>query len=370
MSLAAAVNDPGTDRRFMLRALQLAKKGWGRTSPNPMVGALIVRDETVVGDGAHGWYGEAHAEAVALREAGARARGATLYVTLEPCAHHGRTPPCVDAIRAAGIARVVAATPDPNPAAARGAERLREGGIEVSFGVCESEARELNAPFFHAFAPARPSRPWVTLKLAVSLDAAIADCNRSPGWISGTLARAEGHRLRAGSDAVGVGIGTVRADDPLLTVRDAPAPRRPPLRVVFSRQGRLPLTSRLAQSANEVPVLVLAESIDPAYEHSLRELGVEVAIASSLGEALGVLDARGVQSLLVEGGAAIAGALLAERLADRLVLVQAPIILGQGALAAFGELPGVPLAAAQRLRVVRRLIMQGDALTEYALREI
>lgn len=354
----------------MLRALQLARKGWGRTSPNPMVGALVVREHKVVGDGAHAGYGEPHAEVLALREAGERARGATLYVTLEPCAHHGKTPPCVDAILAAGVARVVAATHDPNPAAAHGAERLRAAGVDVTLGVAEDQARELNAPFFHRFTSQRPPRPWITLKLAVSLDAAIADCARSRGWISGELARAEVHRMRAGSDAVGVGIGTVLADDPLLTVRDAPAPRMPPLRVVFSRQGRLPLTSRLAQSASEIPVLVLAESIDPAYEHALRELGVEVALASSLGEALAALDARGVQSLLIEGGAALSGALLAERHVDRLVVIQAPIILGQGALAAFGAVPGVSLAAAPRLRIVRRAIMEDDSLTEFALREI
>lgn len=354
----------------MQRALHLARKGWGRTAPNPMVGALVVRDGVEVGHGAHVAYGAAHAEVVALDAAGDRARGATLYVTLEPCAHHGKTPPCVDAIRAAGVTRVVAATPDPNPTAAHGAERLREAGIDVSFGVCEAEARELNAPFFHAHAPGRPPRPWVTLKLAISLDAAIADRHRSRGWITGERARAEVHRLRAGCGAVGVGIGTVLADDPLLTVREAPEPRRPPLRVVFSRQGRLPLTSRLAQTAHEVPVLVLAGSIDPAYEHALRELGVEVAIASSLDDALGVLDARDVQSLLVEGGAAIAGALLEGRFVDRLVVIQAPVILGQGALPAFGRVPGVPLAAATPLRVVRRDTFQRDTLTEFALREL
>lgn len=354
----------------MLRALDLARKGWGRTSPNPMVGALIVRDQTVVGDGAHEGYGAAHAEVVALREAGERARGATLYVTLEPCAHHGKTPPCVDAIRAAGIARVVAAVHEPNPVAARGGDRLREAGIDVTFGVCESEARELNAPFFHAHDPARPRRPWTTLKLAISLDAAMADCNRSPGWITGQPARAEAHRLRAGSDAVGVGMGTVLADDPLLTVREAPAPRRPPLRVIFSRHGRLPLSSRLAQTAGEGPVLLLTASIDAAHERTLRALGVDVAIAASLAESLAALDARGVQSLLVEGGAAIAGVLLAEQLADRLVLVQAPIVLGRGSLRAFDGVPGTSLAEARRLRVIRRTIMEGDLLTEFVLREL
>jgi diaminohydroxyphosphoribosylaminopyrimidine deaminase/5-amino-6-(5-phosphoribosylamino)uracil reductase len=358
------------DERFMWRALALADEGWGRTAPNPMVGAVVVRGDTIVGEGSHRRYGEAHAEVEALRAAGETARGATLYVTLEPCAHHGQTPPCVDAIHAAGIARVVAAVADPNPAAGGGAERLRALGVEVLVGLCEPDAIELNAPFFHGFGAGRGTRPWVTLKLAVTLDSAIADCARGPGWFTGELARREVHRMRAGSDAIAVGIGTVLADDPRLTVREVPAPRRAPVRVVFSRSGRLPLTSRLAQSAQDVPVLVFTESIEPAYEHALRELGVEVVVTPSLGEAMRALEGREIRSLLVEGGAGIAGSLLMENLVDRLVLIRAPLILGAGSVGAFSATPAVPLARARPLRVVRRVPLGDDLLTEFAVREV
>lgn len=350
----------------MRRALELALEGWGQTAPNPLVGAVVVRDGQIVGEGAHRRFGDAHAEVEALRAADTRARGATLYVTLEPCAHVGKTAPCVEAIIAAGVTRVVAATADPNPTAAGGAQSLRQADITVDFGSLEAEAREMNAAYVNAFTS---DRPWVTLKLAVSLDGAIADGTRAPGWLSGGLSRQVVHRLRAQSDAVGVGMGTVLADDPQLTVREAPAPRVPPVRVVFSRQGRLPLTSRLAQSAREVPVVVFAESTDPAYESSIHTLGVEVILASSLGEALSHLRSRFIQSLLVEGGARLAGALLAEGLVDRLMLIQAPVILGQGALPAFGELPGVRAGTAPRLRTVSREAVGDDLVTVFALRD-
>jgi diaminohydroxyphosphoribosylaminopyrimidine deaminase/5-amino-6-(5-phosphoribosylamino)uracil reductase len=196
------------------------------------------------------------------------------------------------------------------------------------------EARDLNAHFFHAL---ESDRPWVTLKLGVSLDAAIAESVRRPGWITGPAARAHAHYLRAGHDAVAVGMGTVLADDPLLTVRDAPAPRVPPVRVVFSRSGRLPLTSRLAQRTDEAPVIVLAATSDPNYEHALQQLGVEVVIATSIIDAVRQLRIRGIGSMLVEGGATIAGALLGQGLVDRMVLYQAPIILGQSSLGAFSK---------------------------------
>jgi diaminohydroxyphosphoribosylaminopyrimidine deaminase/5-amino-6-(5-phosphoribosylamino)uracil reductase len=329
-----------------------------------MVGALVVRGGVVVGEGFHARFGEAHAEAVAVRAAGPAAAGATLYVTLEPCTHAGKTPPCTETVIDAGVRRVVVAVADPNPTARGGAERLRRAGLDVRVGVCEEDARELNAPFFHAFTS---NRPWTTLKLAVSLDGAIADAARGPGWVSSDASRAAVHRFRAGHDAIAVGMGTVLADDPQLTVRDVTPPRRPPLRVVFSRTGRLPLTSRLAQSVDEARVLVFAEMIDPAYEHQLNELGVEVAPSPSLADAMRLLAARGVQSLLVEGGATLAGALLSDRLVDRLLLIEAPIILGGGALPAFGAMPAVRVADARRLRVVRREEVGGDLATLFAL---
>jgi diaminohydroxyphosphoribosylaminopyrimidine deaminase / 5-amino-6-(5-phosphoribosylamino)uracil reductase len=206
------------DALHMRRALELARRGWGQVRPNPMVGAVVVREGRVVGEGWHTAYGSAHAEVEAIRAAGSETRGATLYVSLEPCSHHGRTPPCTDAVREAGIARLVFAASDPNPLARGGAEILREHGVEVWGGVLEEEARELNAAFFHRFG-ADGSRPWVELKLALSLDARVADLEGRSAWITGPDSREEVHRLRAGHDAVAVGIGTALADDPLLTVR-------------------------------------------------------------------------------------------------------------------------------------------------------
>jgi diaminohydroxyphosphoribosylaminopyrimidine deaminase/5-amino-6-(5-phosphoribosylamino)uracil reductase len=337
------------DETFMRRALALAREGWGRVAPNPMVGAVVVRDGAVVGEGAHRQFGEAHAEVEALRRAGARVRGATLYVSLEPCNHTGKTPPCTEAIIASEITRVVAAVSDPNPQAAGGAQRLRDAGVPVEVGVLETEARELNAVFFHSL---HSDRPWVTLKLGISLDAAIAESTRRPGWITGPEARRHAHYLRAGHDAVAVGMGTVLSDDPLLTVRDAPAPRVPPVRVVFSRTGRLPVTSRLAQRTGEAPVVVVTADSDPNYEHALQELGVEVVIAHSLQDGLRQLRQRGIRSVLVEGGAVIAGALITEGLVDRMVLYQAPILLGESSLGAFSRVQSATPASARRWRVV------------------
>ncbi len=348
----------------MRRALVLAERGWGQVAPNPMVGALVVRDGRVVGEGYHAQFGHDHAERVALGKAGSDARGSTMYVTLEPCAHVGRTQPCTDALIQAGVKRVVIATRDTHPVAAGGAELLRAAGITVEFGVGETEARELNAPFFHSL---NADRPWVTLKLAISIDGAVADHTRKGGWLTGVESRAEVHRLRAQHDAVGVGMGTVRADDPALTVRDAKTPRVPPLRVVFSRSGRLPLTSVLARSATDFPVLVIAQEPDSAYENTLHLLGVEVVQALTLTDALRELRARGVQSILVEGGARLAGALLFDRLVDRLVVFTAPVVLGAGALNAFLLAPPQRAEQAVRMRVVRRAEFGDDLMTVYAL---
>lgn len=321
------------DEAWMHRALELAQSGWGRVAPNPLVGAVLVNDDIVVGEGAHREFGGAHAEVEALASAGVKARGGSLYVTLEPCAHHGKTPPCVDAIVAAGVARIAVAIRDPNPEARGGMEKLKAAGVAVDVGLLSSDATELNAPFLHGF---RSDKPWVTLKLAVSMDWAIAQASREPGWLTGPEARRRVHHLRAGADAIAVGMGTVMSDDPLLTVRDADPPRIAPLRVVFSRTGRLPLTSRLAQRTDEAPVLVFATQPDPNYEHALHSLGVEVVPAASLAEALRILRSRGVRSLLVEGGASLSSSLLEDDLIDRVVLFQAPVLLGEGALPALG----------------------------------
>ncbi|HEU4631831.1 MAG TPA: bifunctional diaminohydroxyphosphoribosylaminopyrimidine deaminase/5-amino-6-(5-phosphoribosylamino)uracil reductase RibD [Gemmatimonadaceae bacterium] len=368
MSAGGATDDAAArrDRAYMRRALALARRGWGRTAPNPMVGAVVVRDGRIVGEGWHAEYGGPHAEVVALAAAGELARGATLYVTLEPCAHHGKTPPCTDAILRNGIARVIVAARDPNPAAAGGLARLAAAGVRVEAGVEEAAARELDPPFFFRF---RADRPWVTLKLALSVDGAIADHTRRPGWLTSPASRRQVHRLRAAADAVAVGIGTALADDPALTVRGVRAPRVPPRRVVFDREARLPLTSRLVRTAHDVPTLVLAARDDTARASALRAAGVEVLAAATLDEAMRALAVRDVRSLLVEGGAALAGALLDRRLVDRLVIFQAPLLLGAGALPAFATAPARTVREARRLRVLSRRALADDLMTVYALDE-
>jgi diaminohydroxyphosphoribosylaminopyrimidine deaminase/5-amino-6-(5-phosphoribosylamino)uracil reductase len=347
----------------MRRALNLAREGWGQTAPNPMVGAVVVHNGLVVGEGAHLRCGAQHAEPVALAMAGARARGATVYVTLEPCNHHGKTPPCVDALIAAGVVRVVVATADPNPVAAGGAERLRAAGITVEFGILEHAARDLNAPFL--FAATGAPRPWVTLKLALDADGALAPADRSQRWLTGAESRALVHRLRAGSDAVGVGIGTVLADDPQLTVREAGAPRVLPRRVVFDRGSRLPTTSALARSATGIPVTVLANHPDGSRRQALADLGVDCLVADGLEAQLQQLrKIHGVRALLVEGGAALADALWQANLVDRLIIFQASVRLGPDALRPFGG--ERPYEAA---RIVAQQRLGPDLMTEYAIHE-
>jgi diaminohydroxyphosphoribosylaminopyrimidine deaminase/5-amino-6-(5-phosphoribosylamino)uracil reductase len=352
------------DGVFMRRALSLALKGWGQTAPNPLVGAVVVRAGAVVGEGYHTRYGAPHAEVEALRAAGDAARGATMYVTLEPCNHHGNTPPCVDAVLSAGIRRVVIAASDPNPVASGGAARLREAGVEVTIGVEEQAARELNAPFFHCL---RSDRPFVQLKLACSLDGAIADHTRLPGWLTGAESRHEVQRLRAGADAVAVGIGTVLADDPLLTVRDLdPAPRVPPARVVFDTSARLPLDSRLVQTAGETPVIVVCWAPDPAHAAALEHAGVSLLHAATLADAMRGLRARNIRNILVEGGAGLASALLTDALVDRLIIFRAPLLLGGGALNGFGALPSATVEGAARWRIVGSARFGEDEMTTYA----
>jgi diaminohydroxyphosphoribosylaminopyrimidine deaminase / 5-amino-6-(5-phosphoribosylamino)uracil reductase len=346
----------------MAKALELARLGWGQTAPNPMVGAVVVLNEEVVGEGYHAKTGEPHAEVTALQAAGARARGATLYVTLEPCNHQGRTPPCTNAIIAAEIRRVVSAVGDPNPAAAGGAEKLRANGIIVEFGILESEARELNAAFHASFTL---DRPWVTLKLAVSLDGAIADAERTRGWLTGPLARAEVQRLRAVSNAVAIGIATAIADDPLLTARIEPPPRVQPTRVVFDRHARLSAYGALARTAREVPTIIVTTPITqlPA---DLANAGVEAIKARDLHEALAKLKARGINSLLVEGGAGLAASFLGAGSVDRVIIFQAPIVLGAGSLGAFSGIGSHDLAHAARFHALRVRRFGDDVMTIYS----
>lgn len=323
------------ERPFLRRALQLARRGLGRTSPNPAVGAVLVRDGQVVGEGYHRRAGEPHAEAVALARAGNLALGATLYVTLEPCAHFGRTPPCADAIIRAGVRRVVACTVDPNPRVnGRGFARLREAGVEVALAGPEEQgqARELNAAYEKFITT---GLPYVTLKAAMSLDGKIATPSGDSRWITSEQARALGQRLRARSDAVMVGIGTVLADDPLLTVRRRGRPAaRQPLRVVVDSLARTPPTASLFTSPG--PVLVAATTRAPAERvEKLRERGADVLLTPpgpdgrvNLLQLLAELGRREVVSVLVEGGGTLHAALLEADLAERMVVFIAPKILG------------------------------------------
>lgn len=346
------MSDRPTDRRFMRRALAVALRGRGTTAPNPMVGAVVVRDGRIVGEGHTQPVGGAHAEVMALRAAGDGARGATLYVTLEPCNGTGRTPPCVDAVLAAGIARVVFAASDPNPAMRGGAARLAASGVAVEGGVEALSARDQNPGFFHRFSS---DRPFVTLKLALSLDGGMAAADRRPLPLTGPAARREVHRQRAEHAAIAVGVGTAIADDPQLTVRGVPAPVAPRVRVVFDRTGRLPLDGGLVRTAREVPVVLVGAAFAPAVADAYRTAGVDVLEAPGLPAQLRALRARGIDSLYCEGGAQLADALLGDGLVDRLVIFRGPVLLGADAVRPLqAGMPPVSGAAVRHRLVTHR----------------
>ncbi len=347
------------DARFMRRALDLALLGWGQTAPNPMVGAVVVRDGHIVGEGHHARFGGDHAEVVALGAAGESARGGTLYVTLEPCNHHGKTPPCGDAIIAAGIARVVAAIPDPNPEAAGGAAKLRAAGVTVEFGVEEKAASEMNAAFLFA---AAADRPWNVLKLALSSEGAVADAGRSNRWLTGEASRREVHRLRANFDAIAVGAGTVVADNPKLSARGAVAPRVAPARVIFDRHAVTPVTSRLVRTAGKLPTILVASP--DADASAIEKRGVRIIRAAKNVDALRTLREEGIRSMLVEGGAALARSLLQDNLIDRLIIFQTRITLGPRALKPFSS-----AAEFGFMREISSARFGEDEMTVYALPE-
>jgi diaminohydroxyphosphoribosylaminopyrimidine deaminase/5-amino-6-(5-phosphoribosylamino)uracil reductase len=325
---------PDADVQWMRRALELAERGRGWVEPNPLAGAVIVRDGRVVGEGWHRRYGEAHAEVNALAEAGEAARGATLFVTLEPCCHHGKTPPCTDAVLRAGIVRVVAALEDPFPeVAGQGAARLRAAGVPVEFGVGAAEARRQNAPYLKLLAT---GRPYVHAKWAMTLDGKIATHTGDSKWISNEASRRLVHALRGRMDAVVVGMGTVRADDPLLTARP-PGPRTP-ARIVLDSGGGLPLTSRLVRTAGEAPVIVVtAGPVPREREEELRAAGCEVlAVAAEAGRPavpalLDELGRRRLTNVLVEGGAAVHGSFLDAGAIDEVHVFIAPRLAGGAA---------------------------------------
>lgn len=351
----------------MRRAIALAANGWGRVAPNPMVGCVIVRDGEVVGEGWHTEYGRPHAEPEALRAAGAQARGATAYVSLEPCSHWGKTPPCTDALIAAGVRRVVFGGFDPNPKASGGASVLRAAGIDAVGGVEEQAVRDQNAVFFHAHSPLGAERPFITLKLAMSLDARVADRDGRSVWITGEESRAEVHRLRAGFDAVAVGIGTALADDPQLTARGPVAPRVPPARVVFDRALRLPLESALVRTASEVPTWVIAAPNAPdGRRRALEQAGVKIVIGESLPEQLRALRDAGLRSMFVEGGSVLASALLSADAVDRMYLFYAPLLIGPEGMAPFGGIASPPLGDAVRWRRIGTQAFGADTMVTLA----
>ena len=319
------------DQAHLRRALELAEGGRGRVSPNPLVGAVVVRDGSVVGEGFHAELGGLHAERAALadcRERGEDPAGATMYVTLEPCAHEGRQPPCVEAILEAGIARVVIASDDPSEkTAGKGPAILREGGVEVDFADDDlaTAAKLLNQPFRKH---AKTGLPLVLLKMAMSLDGQTTTAPGDSPWISGPESRALVHRWRAESDAIAVGIGTVLADDPLLTARIDGA--RQPKRVVFDSQARLPLDSQLMKTIDQAPVLVVVGHDAPGERlGALGQAGAETIAASSLEAALRVLGRREVTSLFLEGGKTLASSFVAAGQVDESRTFIAPMLLGQ-----------------------------------------
>ncbi len=318
-----------TDEKYLDRALQLARLGRREAHPNPRVGAVVVAGDQVAGEGYHRGPGTPHAEALALEQAGELARGATLYVTLEPCCRHGRTGPCTEKIIAAGVGRVVVGATDPNPAVdGRGVEILRAAGIAtvVDTGDLHTLCELLNEPFARFI---REGLPFVTFKAAVSLDGKVAAAGGDARWISSAESRRQVHRMRAAADAVMVGAGTVRRDDPLLTARDADGPD--PVRVVVSRGGDLSPLARVVETARETPTILLTETIADDAARALTGRGVEVERAGSLRDGLAALGRRGLVEILFEGGPTLAAALLRDDLIDRFVVFVAPLVVGRGA---------------------------------------
>jgi diaminohydroxyphosphoribosylaminopyrimidine deaminase/5-amino-6-(5-phosphoribosylamino)uracil reductase len=358
-----------TDLQWMARALTLAARGRGLTSPNPMVGAIVVRDGAVLAERFHERAGEAHAEAAALAAAGERARGATLYVTLEPCNHVGRTPACTEAIIRAGVRRVVAATRDPNPRVrGGGAATLTAAGIAVETGCLEAEARALNRAFLTAV---ERQRPHVTVKWAMTLDGRIAAFDRASQWITGEAARREVHQLRSQSDAIVTGIGTVLADDPALTVRlPEPWPREP-YRVVVDSRARLPLDAALLSTGSRSRILVaVGEAAAPQRVAALESAGVTVLQCKSQEGRVDVTDlcarllALDVIAVLLEGGSELTGAFVQARLVDRVAAFVAPTLVGGARAPAPAGGPGLPLDAALRLAGLTARPLGADWLLE------
>jgi diaminohydroxyphosphoribosylaminopyrimidine deaminase / 5-amino-6-(5-phosphoribosylamino)uracil reductase len=359
------------DVAHMRAALTLARRGLGNTWPNPAVGCVIVKNGHIVGRGWTQPGGRPHAETEALARAGAAARGATAYATLEPCSHHGKTPPCAEALIAAGVSRVIAAIEDPDPrVSGRGMKRLRDAGIGGETGLCGEEAAELNAGFFSRV---KNGRPLVTLKLATSLDGRIATASGESRWITGAAARERAHLLRATHDAVLVGTGTALADDPQLTCRLPGLEHRSPVRVVLDRHLRLPATLRLFTEATDAPTwVVVLPSADSARQAGPGGQGVKIIAAEP--NAAGSIDFaallrrlgdEGLTRLLVEGGGTVAATLLRLGLVDRLVWMRAPMIIGGDGIPAVSALDFGALGNSPRFTLMSSETAGGDLIETY-----
>ncbi len=335
----------GSDHEFMARALRLAERGLNTTTPNPRVGCVLVRSGKVVGEGWHEKAGEPHAEANALRHAGEAARGATAYVTLEPCSHFGRTPPCADALIAAGVARVVVAIEDPNPqVAGEGMAKLRAAGIDTAVGLMATDATELNIGFVSRM---KRGRPWLRLKVAASLDGKTALNNGRSQWITGPEARRDAHAWRARSCAVLTGFGTVRDDDPRLTVRDVPCTRQP-LRVVVDSRLETPPAAKVLTGGQTLMFAVRPGEMPGAEVVVMPNAAGKVDLSAMLAE----LGRRGINEVLVEAGVKLNGSLLAAGLVDELLIYQAPILIGDKARGMF-DLPELAdLSGRQQLSII------------------
>jgi len=362
------------DQHFMNLALRLARRGLGRVAPNPAVGCVLVKDGTVVGRGWTQDGGRPHAEVMALRDAGPEARGSTAYVTLEPCSHHGKTPPCSQALIDAGIARVVCATQDPDPRVnGRGMEMLNDAGIECVTAICEIEAREANKGFMLSV---EQKRPLVTLKMATSLDGKIATTTGNSQWITGPVARRYGHLLRAQNDAIMVGIGTVLADNPSLTCRIKGLENQSPVRVVADTRLRLPLTSELVKTAAETPLwIITVAGNDPDRIQALKDLSVQIIEVETtesglpdIEHGLGLLAEKGITRLLVEGGSHLQASLIKERLADQLMWFRASKIIGGDGISAFQSIGLKTVDQAPELQLDGIRTLGEDRLEHYFLR--
>ncbi len=364
------------DAQHLMRAIELAGRARGQTSPNPMVGAVVVKDGRVIGEGITQPPGESHAEVMALEEAAGRTAGATMYISLEPCCHHGRTPPCTDAIVSAGISRVVIASDDPTPkAAGRGPGILRDEGVRVDFvdGHIGEAARMLNQPFRKH---ARTGRPLVIFKSAMSLDGKVATRTGDSQWISGEASRARAHRWRAESDAVAVGIGTALMDDPRLTARIEGVARQP-RRVVFDSEARLPLDSQLVRGVAELPLIVVcARAASRTSVEGLQSAGVDVIVATGENEAARVehaldeLGSRDIQSLLLEGGPHLAGAFVEAGEIDEARMFIAPLMIGGATAKTAVEGIGVgEIAAGARALAIETERIEDDVLVVARFKE-